>query len=161
MTICATGHRPPALGGYSKDVLRALIAVADTYLEEHPPELVISGMALGWDTAIAIAAIRRKIKLKGYIPFQGQDARWPAESRQRYRKILGRCESTVIACPHGYSPDAMQFRNQLMVDDSELVVALWNGGEQGGTWNCVRYAREQGREIVNLWEKYEGVRFEI
>lgn len=161
MILAGTGHRPQRLGGHSKDVLRALIALADSYLEENPPDLVISGVALGWDTALAIAAIRRKIPTKGYVPFEGQDNRWPAEDRQRYRKILSKCVSTVYATPHGYSPRAMQRRNELMVDDSDCVLALWDGVEQGGTWNCIRYAREQGRSIVNLWEKWEVPEFEI
>jgi len=161
MIICGTGHRPDKLGGYSKDVLRGLIEVADRWLERNPPSMVISGVALGWDTALAIAALRRSIPTKAYVPFEGQDSKWPEESRRRYRKILSKCQSTVFASIHGYTSTCMQFRNKLMVDDSELVLALWNGEEKGGTWNCIRYAREKGRTIVNLWEKYRVPEFEI
>ena len=34
-----------------------------------------------------------------------------------------------------------------MVDRSDLVLAVWNGKEQGGTWNTIRYARLKGKEI--------------
>ncbi len=156
MTICGTGHRPNKLGGYSNDVLRKLVALADQWLAEHNPDLVISGMALGWDTALAIAALRRGIRTKGYIPFEGQESRWPVESQRRYRTILGKCVGMTIASNQGYSPAAMQRRNELMVDDSDLVLALWDGGEQGGTWNCVEYAQKKGSEVVNLWEMYHA-----
>ncbi|MBD2505253.1 hypothetical protein H6G83_32415 [Anabaena azotica FACHB-119] len=52
--IAATGHRPTKLGGYSPAVLSRLTDLATAYFERISPTQVISGMALGWDTAIAI-----------------------------------------------------------------------------------------------------------
>lgn len=26
--------------------------------------------------------------------------------------------------------------------------------EKGGTFNCIKYAQSQGKEIINLWDKY-------
>ncbi len=153
MTICGTGHRPDKLGGYSKDVLRALITLADAWLAANAPEKVISGVALGWDTALAIASLRRGIPTHAYTPCPGQDSRWPEESRRRYRKILGKCESVLTACPKGYTASCMQRRNELMVDDADLVLALWSGAP-GGTRNCVGYAREKGVKVENLWEAW-------
>jgi len=154
MTICGTGHRPPALGGYSKDILRALIDLATVWLASNKPGKVISGMALGWDTALAIAAIRRGIPTHAYVPCPGQSRRWPEEHKMRYLKILAKCSSVLTAHPKGYTPECMQRRNELMVDDADLVLALWNGVEKGGTWNCVRYARKVGRPVVNLWDDW-------
>ena len=155
MTICGTGHRPPKLGGYSNEILKALIDLAGDWLDEHKPDEVISGLALGWDTALAIAALRRGIKTKGYRPCAGQDMRWPKPHRDRYAKILARCSSVLTAHPHGYVPSCMQRRNELMVDDADLVLALWDGVEQGGTWNCIEYAGRVGKKVENLWEKWE------
>ena len=44
----------------------------------------------------------------------------------------------------------MQLRNQYMVDNSDLVLAIWNGKESGGTWNTIKYARKQGKKIQYL-----------
>lgn len=154
LTICGTGHRPGKLGGFSDGVMHHLIALADGWLAEHRPEVVISGMALGWDQALAIAAIKRGIETRAYVPCHGQESRWPAKSQRLYQKILKRCARTLIACPQAYRPECMQLRNELMVDDSQLVLALWDGSS-GGTANCIRYARKKGRTIVNLWETWD------
>lgn len=42
-----------------------------------------------------------------------------------------------------------------MVDNSNAVLALWNGSE-GGTGNCVRYAKEKNKKIFQLWDKYKS-----
>ncbi len=37
-----------------------------------------------------------------------------------------------------------------MVDKSDLVFAVWNGEEKGGTWNTIRYAERKGRKTEIL-----------
>lgn len=46
----------------------------------------------------------------------------------------------------------MQLRNKWMVDKSDIVIAVWDGSE-GGTNNCVQYATENKKRIINLWKK--------
>ena len=48
----------------------------------------------------------------------------------------------------------MQQRNELMVNDSDMVLALWDGESAGGTWNCIQYAGKVEKEIVNLWDAW-------
>lgn len=64
MIIAATGHRPDKLGGYDDDVMKRLKDLARGYLEKQEVLAeVISGMAQGWDTAIALVAIELEIPL--------------------------------------------------------------------------------------------------
>jgi hypothetical protein len=39
-------------------------------------------------------------------------------------------------------------RNYLIVDASEIIVALWDGRKSGGTYRTVEYAIEQGKKVV-------------
>lgn len=150
LIFSATGHRPEKLGGYDSSVLEDLTRLAEAYLTLESPDEVISGVALGWDTAWAIAAIRLGIDLVAAVPFEGQEGRWPAQSQKRYRKILSKARHVEIVCPGGYSAAAMQKRNEWMVDNSHRVVALWDGSS-GGTGNCIKYARSRKAEIDVLW----------
>jgi len=43
----------------------------------------------------------------------------------------------------------MQKRNDWMVDNSDAVIAIWNGAP-GGTANTVEYARKSGRSALAI-----------
>lgn len=156
-TISGTGHRPDKLGGYGDDVFLPLVRLADEHLVCAMPDVVISGMALGWDQALAMAAITRGIPCDAYLPCHGQESRWPAESRDRYRWILERCRSIRYIHDGPYiGPEVMLQRNIAMVNDTtDHVVALWNGS-RGGTSHCVAYARKNGVEMVNMWDRWRS-----
>jgi uncharacterized phage-like protein YoqJ len=50
----------------------------------------------------------------------------------------------------------MQKRNEMMVDDCNLLLTLWDGSD-GGTANCLGYARRKrpDLETVNLWDSWQ------
>jgi uncharacterized phage-like protein YoqJ len=155
MIIAGTGHRPDKIrignqNGYQASVHARLVDLARAALDRHTPARVISGMALGWDTALAQAALDLGIPLQAYVSFEGQESRWPAAAQQRYRDLLRRADDVLIVSPGPYAVEKMQLRNERMVDDCDLLLALWNG-TPGGTRNCVLYAEEVGRRSVNLW----------
>jgi len=151
--VAATGHRPDKLGGYSHENLIKLVKFAKKHLDGV--DKVISGMALGWDTAMAMAAMEQNIPFIAAIPFLGQERMWPSESKIRYQYLLKHAEDVVYVCDPGYAPWKMQVRNKWMVDHSDLVLALWNGTE-GGTANCIEYAQSQNKPINNLWSQFEA-----
>lgn len=153
MILCGTGHRPNKLGGYGQDVFDRLVALAERHLLELIPELVISGMALGWDQALAQAAVNLKIPFHAYIPFAGQEGRWPKQSQQLFYQLRVAADKRIHTSDGGYAPYKMQMRNRRMVDASSLVLALWDGSS-GGTANCVAYASKTGTEILNIWDEW-------
>lgn len=158
MIVCGTGHRPDKLGGYDAGVRGKLYDVAHNYLAmEHRISEVVSGMALGFDQALARVAIDLGIPVVAAIPFQGQERKWPADAQAYYRKLLERCKFAKLVCEGDYAPQKMQARNEWMVDYSHRVVALWNGDPTGGTYNCVQYAKGLCRPIDNLWHDWESL----
>ena len=56
--VACTGHRPKKLASapecYSSQFLKSLTKLASRHLKKLNPYMVISGMALGWDTAICV-----------------------------------------------------------------------------------------------------------
>lgn len=154
LIVCGTGHRPDKLGGYGEKVTGNLVRTAYEWLMNNKPDMVITGMALGWDQALGWAAYDAKIPFIAAVPFAGQEKAWPAVSQEWYRDLLALAEEVTIVSDGGYAPWKMQERNKWMVDNSTLVLALWNG-TPGGTANCIRYAEKVGKPIKNLWESYE------
>lgn len=157
--VAFTGHRPNKLGGYSQPVRETLGNFAITILKdlakEFPKLRVISGMALGWDQAVAIAATRLRIPVTAAIPCANHESRWPEDSQTKYRQILDHpLVDTVLVSQDNYSARCMQARNEWMVDNSQLLVALWNG-TPGGTANCVKYAESKQHDVANCWPAWE------
>lgn len=153
MIIAGTGHRPNKLGGYNEEAFRRLTIVASNALEANKVSRVISGMALGWDQALAVAAYMNGIPFDAYVPFKGQEIKWPAASQNNYRVILAKADKIIIVSEGSYTPLKMQVRNMKMIDDCETVLAMWDGST-GGTYNCLQYAHSVQRPVINLWSEY-------
>lgn len=156
LTWATTGHRPGKLGGYGDDVLERHVAKAESFLVQARPSKVVVGMALGWDIAMAIACARRGVPFVAAIPFEGQDSRWPDESRALYGTLLAAaCEVHVVSANRSFET-AFHDRNRWMVDRCDALAAMWNGSN-GGTAHCVHYAMRVGRPWINLWPKQPRV----
>ncbi|WP_193200689.1 SLOG family protein [Nostoc sp. MG11] len=124
-------------------------------------------MALGFDQALAVAAIGLEIPLIAAIPFKGQDSKWQQSDRLRYEDILFQTKqivyvdkTTKYSTEHvGCSGEKMQKRNGYMIDNCTEVLALFDGSASG-TANCVKYAESLGKPLLNVWKswvKYRGL----
>lgn len=159
--IAATGHRPDKLGGYDDNVYWRAYNIAFRWfmaVEDKHPECishVISGMAIGWDQAFAEAAIDCHIPFEAYVPFKGQESRWPQYAQDRYNKLLAKARYVRYISDPPFTARKMQIRNEAMVDNCTILLALWNG-TGGGTANCIDYATKKGKTIINLWRHWEG-----
>lgn len=156
MILAATGHRPQKLGGFGLDVFVRLSDFAKGQIQKINPSVVISGMAIGWDQAIACAAVELKIPLHAYIPFEGQESKWHPQDRARFDILRCQAEKVVIVCDGEYDSWKMQKRNEAMVDACDTLLALWDGSS-GGTGNCIKYAkriRSKPLNIVNCWSDW-------
>lgn len=149
--VCGAGHYPEELGSaYDR---RRLVQLATGWLERRKPVRVISGMAAGWDHALALAAVTLAIPLIAAVPYPGFEEPWSEEHQQLFHDILELATEVHFLAEPGASTEKRRERNLWMVDRSDKVLALWNGAE-GGTAHCIRYAREQGKPVDNLWEKW-------
>lgn len=154
MIVAGSGHRPDKLGIVNEPRYYDLAGFAKTQLIGlGQVEGVISGMALGWDQALAVAALDLGIPFVAAVPFNDQPARWREEDQRVYRWLLSQANQVEIVCHGDYAPHKMQVRNRWMVDRCDLVLALWDGSP-GGTANCLTYAREVGCRIKNVWKEW-------
>lgn len=152
LVIAFTGHRPNKVGGYGHDnpmrdwILRSLLAV----LRELKPTKAISGMALGVDQWAARCCNHLGIPWIAAIPFYGQETVWPMRSQVEYRSLIRTAQETKVVCHSVLEPwRAMQLRNEWMVDNCDILIAVWDG-TPGGTANCVKYAQLMGKKIVYI-----------
>lgn len=176
MNIAFTGHRPDKLGGYdwhSKKNRAIINVLADTIVsvmnETNTKEFkFICGGALGIDQmAFDIVSIgrefdnTRKITLELAIPFKNQPCKWICKRDvERYFEQLELADVVTYVDKldsykiRGYQEDIyypakMQQRNKYMVDNCDILIAVWDGSK-GGTANCVNYAKKLGKKIIYI-----------
>jgi uncharacterized phage-like protein YoqJ len=184
--IGVTGHRPKKLGGYDRDnslrrALRARFAeLALCIVGEHllatgdARAEVFSGMAQGFDQDVACACIRANIPFVACVPFAGQERRWTLAAQDDYAAILSRAERVTRGCDREPRSKAeavslLQARNEFIVDNSDVLVACWDGSS-GGTSHCVSYASRRRKRILCIdptdfaewrdWQQREAETFE-
>ena len=161
MICCITGHRPLKFPfDYTDKSSREFLAYQERLLFEIERLIdegyrhFISGMAQGVDLdfAEAVILLREKHKLQNQIclelaiPCANQTRNWKDCYLKQYAYVWANSEyQTQIS--QNYERGCMQRRNQYMVDRSDLVLAVWNGEEQGGTWNTVQYAKRKEKQI--------------
>lgn len=156
--IAFTGHRPNKIGGYDtnnpkriavkKAIEDALTRAVNKYGNSHKI-VVITGGALGVDTDAASVAYKMGLPFIVAVPCQGQDSKWPVESRTKYANMLKAAAEIVMVYDGPYNNTCMQDRNKWMVDHCDALVAVWDG-TSGGTANCVKYAQSVGKPIVMI-----------
>jgi uncharacterized phage-like protein YoqJ len=164
--VAFTGHRPTKIGGYDRqnpkrvavtNAIKAALARAVAKYGETHEIVVISGGALGVDTDAAREAKNMGLRFMVAAPCRNQDKKWPADSKMTYKKMLSFADADLaqalavagetveggvvyVANTEYTGAKLMQDRNAWMVDHADAVVAIWDGSE-GGTANCVGYAR--------------------
>lgn len=167
LRFAITGYRPVKLPSqYGYDIHNAAYrklaaAIRDTIVyvsyQRHMFDLVcISGMALGTDQLFVHVADALKkrpeftnVHIIAAIPCYGQETKWPVRSREEYHQTLSLCNETVYVTRQSFTPSCMEQRNRWMVDHCDVLIAVYDG-KPGGTANCIRYAKQQGKTIYYI-----------
>lgn len=150
LILALTGHRPDKLGGFDDNPLgRAVRRRMREAIEQLRPVKIISGMALGVDQWGAEIAIELGIPFIAAVPCVGQESKWFAHSKKRYFQLLDHAQHIHLCSPEPYKRGCMEKRNRWMVDNSNALLAVWNGSS-GGTANCVNYAKTKRHPIFPI-----------
>ncbi len=158
--IGVTGHRPSKIildgrPAYHLDVFARVVDLAVAALQQFQPSHVRTGMAQGWDQAVAEACVRLDIPFTAVIPHEAFPSRWPAAARAKYNDLLMAADDIVVVGTGDFHLGLLQRRNERIVDDvadeGGYLLALWDMKPRGGTFNCIQYAGEHGVNCHNLW----------
>lgn len=163
ISVSFTGHRPDKIGGYDNEKPQRTLLV-NNWLEEVTRRIIekfgdvnfISGGAQGVDTMAAEIILQHKEKYKDKnihltmaipCPQFGED--WPEEAKNRLQYIIKQSDKSLFVRDNYTGPIVLDLRNKWMVDNSSIIVAVWDGS-LGGTRNCFKYAQEMQKKIWRL-----------
>ena len=113
----------------------------------------ISGIAMGFDTWVAeeVIALKKEmpaVTLECAVPFPEQADKWRGEDKIRRSRIIKNADSVVTTSPE-YTKSAYFKRNRYMVDNSDVVVACYDG-KSGGTAYTVEYASGTAKTVIQI-----------
>lgn len=150
-TCCFTGHR---------DIPLLQLPIIKSKLKKTIIEYIEKGYcyfgpggALGFDTLAAQTVLKLKetypqIKLILVLPCLTQTRGWKEADVKEYERIKGLADKVVYTSQE-YTRGCMFKRNRHLVDFSSLCIAYLTKDE-GGTAYTVKYAKQNGLNIINL-----------
>lgn len=150
VSITFTGHRPERLRG-KENVVKSWISTILTELQDkYHITNAYCGMAQGGDQMFGIECILHKIPLICCYPFE-KDYYHPVQ-----QALMDKSEDIInVSTKYTYKDGKKVFnkkayydRDCYMVDNSNILIAVWDGIENGGTWLTVDYAIKTGKQII-------------
>lgn len=149
-----TGHRY-ILEHKPGDLLKFARLIVFRMTEEGATE-IITGMAQGWDMAVALACVEGGVPFIAALPFPQQADKWHPVLQDQYARLIQSAKAVVVTgkmpLNHNYHK-----RDRFIVDS---CVELWSlcDGRPGGTSKTVLYAHDVGRSVVSLWSQWLAFR---
>ncbi len=141
-----TGHRPERLEDH-EEAVKNLISEA---LLHFGATRLFHGMAAGVDLWSAKEAWKLKIPYTCVRPWAGHLPR--IADRVEYSKVLKHADNIINVNPSMEYPGLICYhaRNEVIVDNSKAMIAVWDGKPYGGTYSCIMYAWKQGIPVLRI-----------
>ena len=142
MRVAITGHRPQRIAGQEKNIEKWV----KQYLSGIDCTEAYSGMAQGTDQIFANVAEKLNIPLICCYPYK-RSSFHPAEEE------INRKSKDVRFISDEYSKKSYWIRDKYMVDNCDVLLAVFDGNKNGGTWITIQYAEKIGKPIIYYkWE---------
>ncbi|MBF9135192.1 hypothetical protein I0C86_40655 [Plantactinospora sp. S1510] len=151
--VGGTGHRPERKpDAVEAWVRRQLPDVLRRLRDEHGTTTVISGLALGFDTWLADAALDLGLELWGYSPGRWQPKKWSGEQQAHWHELRRRATREEFAdLGDAYNPKYFHVRNDWIFRDCHLGITDWRSARyDGGTYHAMGRAVHHRRPVIWL-----------
>ena len=142
--VMVTGHRD--LTEQDKTIIQETIAqeVINPKVDTIYFGGAIGADSLALETALA-ARVGDKPKLVVVLPKTAKD------QRSDLHELTGRADEIIeLKLSRKIYSDIWWEHDKWMVNSSQKCIAFWDGIEAGGTYNAMRYAQQQEKEIQHI-----------
>ena len=142
MKIALTGHRKERLRGNEDVVEKWLHSVLNFLFMEQEEQIMICGGAEGADEIFgSLIWWFPEAELHLCLPVKG----YREKKMHPYIKKM-KTEEHVMA--EEWRPGLDAVRDRYIVNNCDVLIAVWDGIEKGGVWETVEYARAIGKPII-------------
>ncbi len=123
--------------------------------------IIVSCLATGADQHLSRIGFARGARLSVVVPSRGYTTTFTElATRKEYDRLLNAAAEVVHLDFPEPSESAFFAAGKCVVDESDSVVAVWDGRDAaglGGTGDVVAYAREHGRDVLHIDPIYRSV----
>lgn len=149
--VAITGHRPGSLSTEQRQYMQeGLEFIASGLVGYYGAERFLTGLALGADMIWAELALKYGIEYDAYIPFEGQEDRWSQADQKRYKELRSSASSEKVFGQQ-FSNKLYHARNDTLIRDSDLLVAVWRPSVQkGGTFSTAQKSLKRNHPTLLL-----------
>lgn len=156
MRVALTGHRPQRLG-LSEDEMDESWNKIDCWLCQQIIKMLeytilngehldlYCGMASGCDIKFGLIASALPISdthIHFVLPCKNYN------SSHKYFNMLKENASEWIELSEEFYKGCDNVRDQYMVDNCDVLLAVWDGNKSGGVWSTIRKAQKKNKEII-------------
>ncbi len=172
VTVGVTGHRnlaePDKLSAQVSEVLNlidasAADALADAGNPMHGQSLhlrIVSSLAEGADRVVAHAALARGATLQCVLPLPRADYATDfktAAAKRGFTELLKHAERVFELDGAGDRPDAYLAAGRMVVRQSDVLIAVWDGEPARGTGGTAQVVADAlARRVPVVWLKPDG-----
>jgi hypothetical protein len=150
MRVAITGHRDLSPG--TADLVRTAM---EGLLVPHGAEVVgVSCLAPGADQIFAETVLRLGGRLEAIVPAREYGSALPPPDRARFEGLLDRADPVRRLSHDAPSPAVYAAANEVMLEDADVLVAVWDGEPSrgpGGTAEVVGAALRKRIRVEILW----------
>lgn len=140
-----TGHRYIADNLINRKAVNHLIDLA----VESGIEKFLVGMSRGADFLFADVLSERKLSWIAVIPCADQTLFWNEIDRSHHQSLIDKVDNMIVL-HNNYKRGVMHYRNEYMVDKSEMLLAIYDGSRRGGTYHTVGLALKKQKKVVQF-----------
>lgn len=151
MKIGMSGHQdiPPQAIAFVKQGITSVVS-------RLTDDLVgVSSLAVGADQLFASIILEHGGRLHIIVPSEGYETTFPeSDDLNRFRLLLKTADRVETLNYPEPSKEAFFAAGHRVVDNSDLLVAVWDGKPaegRGGTADIVHYARSCGTKVEVIW----------
>lgn len=150
--IALTGHRSKRLKGQEVKIKKWIDEQLKNYnVPENKPLFAYSGMAQGADQIFAHVAIDNGYNLICCFPY------FKTNFHPEVETIMKKALSSRFISEKYTGNNVYWLRDKYMVDNCDVLLAVWDGKKKGGTWITVKYAQKIGKPII-FYDFEEGTK---
>jgi uncharacterized phage-like protein YoqJ len=166
VVVCGLGMRPEYITHLGKSIYypdkaewyqhmdKQLTDMLRKWLERYPVKEVISSLALGFETALAEAALKCHLPYHAVLPFDHLPEKWSPEHKTRFQNLLAKATTTYTISPGPYKPWKQATALLYRVSKSDIVLTLWDGQEKH-IKAALAVVKKEGKEAINVWDSWK------